>query len=342
MASRSKIKLALVGSDTLRGREIKDLLSRSDWKPIDLEFMDADVKEEFAKLTDFREEARAVHALQPEELDGKDLVFLAADKKTSRLVGRRAGGRTFRALDLTESFNDDPKVPLIVAGVNEKDLDRKRPPLVANPHPVTIILSHLFHALLPVTGLAKAVVFVLEPVSAQDDAGIRELAGQSAALLSGADPEKKIFPQQIAFNLLSHMGAPDERGFSAIELRIPAEVRRVLGRPELPLFLTTIHAPVFHGYSLMAYLELEKNAEITGLEALFAANPHFAVTSFRQGPEASPLSVAGKGEIFVGLVKQEASAPRSFWVWLVADNLTRGSALNAYGIARKLLEAKAR
>jgi aspartate-semialdehyde dehydrogenase len=342
MATKTKLKLALVGSDSLRGRELKDTLDRSDWNPIDLEFYDPDVKEEFSKLTDFRDEPRVIRAARAEDLAGKDIVFLAGSRDGSRKLGRQAAKHKFRAIDLSEAFNDDTAVPLIVAGVNDHLLAGKKARLIANPHPVTVILSHLFHLVIPAFGLKKAVSFILQPVSAFDDPGIQELASQSAALLSGADPEKKIFKEQIAFNILSHTEKPDERGFCTAELQMGAEIRRVLDRPDLPLFLSAVQAPVFHTYSLMTYLELEKDADMAGLEALFAGQSAFSVTTFREGCSASSLSTAGKSEIFVGQLKQEESSPRSFWVWLVADNLTRGSALNALEIARKLLEPKGR
>lgn len=342
MAPRSKFKLALVGGETLRGREIRDVLERSDWKRFELEFYDSEIKEEYSKLTDFRDEPRVVHSLQGQDFEGLDLVFAAADRETSLDLAGRAIKRKFRLLDLTESLNDDPAVPLVVAGVNDKTLKSAKIRRIANPHPVTVILSHLFHLLDPAFGLAKAVSFVLQPVSAFGDPGIQELASQSAALLSGAEPEKKVFPSQIAFNILSHTEKPDARGFCTAELQIAAEIKRVLDRSDLPLFLSAVQAPVFHTYSLMTYLELERDAEMNDLEALFADNRYFTLTPFRDGCSASSLSVAGKGEIFVGQIKQELTQPRAFWVWLVADNLTRGSALNAIEIARTLLEAKAR
>jgi aspartate-semialdehyde dehydrogenase len=220
MATKTKLKLALIGGDTLRGREFKDVLSRSDWETIDLEFYDPDVEEDYAKLTDFREEPRVVHAARPEDFAGKDLVFLAGSREGSRKIGKQGAKHKFRALDLSEAFNDDPAVPLVVAGVNDHLLAGKKTRLVANPHPVAVFLSHLFHLIIPEFGLAKAVSFVLQPVSAFDDPGIQELASQSAALLSGADPEKKIFKEQIAFNILSHTEKPDEHGFCTAELQM--------------------------------------------------------------------------------------------------------------------------
>ncbi len=342
MAARTKTKLAIIGGETLRGRELKEALSQSEWAAVDVEFFDPDVVEDYSRLTDFRDEPRVVRTLKGEDLEGKDLVFNASEKASGPALRQMAAEHKFRLYDLSESFNDDPTVPLVVAGINDEALDRRKTKILTNPNPATVILAHLFHALEPAFGLAKAVTLVLQPVSAFDDPGIQELASQSAALLSGADPERKVFKEQIAFNLLSHTEKPDEDGSCTGELQVAAEVRRVLGRPDLPLSLSAIQAPVFHAYTLVTYFELKKNADLAGLEAVFAGRPVFALTPFREGCSASPLSVAGKPEIFVGRLKRDSASPRAFWVWLLADNLTRGSALNAVETARRFLGAKGR
>jgi aspartate-semialdehyde dehydrogenase len=341
MATRSKIHLALVGGDTLRGRELKEALARSAWPGIELSFFDPEVQEEYSKLTDFGEEARAVRALRGEDLKDQDLIF-NADKAAAPALRQLAKTLKLRLFDLSEAFNDDPAVPLIAAGVNDATLDRRKAGWLANPNPAALMLAHLFHALEPAFGLAKAVTLVLQPVSSFDDPGIQELASQSAALLSGADPEKKVFREQIAFNLLSHTETPDADGSCAIERQAVDEVRRILGKPDLPLSLAAVQAPVFHTYTLVTYCELLRKADLEGLEALFAGRPVFQMTKFREGCAASPLTVAGKDEIFVGRLKREPSVPRAFWIWLTADNLTRGSALNAIETARRLLGTKAR
>ena len=339
MNAQKKFKLALVGTDSLRGKEIKNVLARKKLATFDIEFYDADVHEEYSKLTQFRKEPKVIYGLREESLAGKDIIFLAADKETNRRLGSLAAKHDVLAIDLSETFNLDEEVPLLVAGVNDDGLDPKRRSVIANPHPATVILAHFFHLILPEFGVSKAVVFILQPVSAFDDAGVQELASQSVALLNGAPPAKKVFKQQIAFNLLSHTEKPDADGFCSSERQIAAEVKRVLRRPEFPLSLSIIQAPVFHTYSLMTYCEFEKDAEIEALEALFKKNPLFKVAASRDACSASSISVSGKDEIFVGQIKKTDQFPRAFWFWLIADNLTRGSALNAFEIAKKILGA---
>jgi aspartate-semialdehyde dehydrogenase len=339
MTAKKKPRLALVGTDSLRGKEIKGILSRKKSGAFDVEFFDPEVEEEYSKLTDFKKEPKIIHGTGGDALAGMDLVFLAADKETNRALALRAEELGFRAIDLSETFNDREDIPLVVAGVNDADLKPETSRVVANPHALTIILCRLFHLVGSRAGLSKAVVFVLRPASAFDDAGIQELAGQSVALLNGAPPKKSVFKEQVAFNILSHTETPDAGGFCPSERQVTAEVRRVIGRPSLPLFISIIQAPIFHTYSLMAYLEIEKETDMAAIENLFRKDCSFKLTAFREGCSASPLTVSGKDEIFVGQIKKEESSPRSFGVWLVADNLTLGSALNAFDLAKQMLRA---
>ncbi|MEN6561861.1 MAG: Asd/ArgC dimerization domain-containing protein [Acidobacteriota bacterium] len=330
-----KPRLGLVGSDTLRGKEILEVLTVRKFPLASLELFDPEVEEEYSKLGQFRGEAKVVHALTPAALDGLDLVFLAADEKTNRRCGQMAGEKEYLAVDLAETFNADPAVPLVVAGINEAVLRRAKTSLVANPHPATIVLSHLLASLRAGFGIEQAIAFVLEPVSAYAEEGIQELAEQSYAMLGSSAMSKRVFPDQVAFNLLARTSKPDKNGFSALESRVTAEVGRVLGPEPVPLALSIVLAPVFHTYSIMVHAEIGRDASIGEVEAALRQDPVLHVPA---GGEAavSPAAVAGKERIHLGPIKKDPVLPRGFWFWAIADNLTVGSSLNAYGIARAL------
>ena len=197
-----QFRIALIGTDSLRAREIKDLLAGRQLPIKSMEFYDPEVAEEYSKLTEFRDEPKVIHHPYPELLEGLDLVFLAADKETNRQFGRLAREKGFKAIDLEESFIDQPDVPLVVAGVNDQVLEREEVFLVSNPHPVTIFLTHVLAAVSSSYKIKKALAVVLQPVSAYASAGIEELAEQSYALLSSSSLSHKIFGDQIAFNFL--------------------------------------------------------------------------------------------------------------------------------------------
>jgi len=334
-----KPRLALVGSDSLKGKEILNTFAAKKFPVASFELYDPDVQEEYSKLSQFRGEARVVHGLTSEALAGLDLVFLAADKKTNRRYGGLAAEKGYHAVDLTGTFNADPQVPLVVAGVNDAVLRHDRPPLIANPHAATIMLSHLLATLGAGLGVARAASVVLEPVSAYAEEGIQELAEQSYALLGGATLSKKVFPDQIAFNLLARTIKPERNGFSPLENRVAAETGRVLGAAAPPFSLVVILAPVFHTYSIMTHLELHGDVPTAEVEACLKANDIFRPAAAGETAAISPAAVAGKDRIHLGPVKKDPASARSYWVWAIADNLTVGSGLNALGIARALLEA---
>lgn len=340
MKVKKKFRVALIGTDSLRGKEIKNVLSVKRFPLSEIQFFDPTVEEEYSKLTQFADEPKVISRPDAESLSGVDLVFLSSDKETNRTYGRLAAEKNYQAIDLTETFSGAEDVPLVVAGVNDEILKQRDFPLIANPHAVTIILTSVLHRLTGRFEISRAVAFVLQPVSAFDESGIEELAAQSAALLTSSSLKKKVFKEQVAFNILSHTEAPEASGFSSGERRIIAEIKRVLGRPELPLSLSLVQAPVFHTYAIMLYLELGTAAEIDDLVRLYRESPLFKVGSPTASCPITAVSVAGKEPIFIGQIKKEETLPNTFWIWTVTDNLTRGSALNAWEIAKILFHRR--
>ncbi|MCK7470572.1 MAG: hypothetical protein MZU95_07095 [Desulfomicrobium escambiense] len=208
---------------------------------------------------------------------------------------------------------------------------------MANPSPAAIVLSHLLSTLRAGFGVARAVATVLEPVSAYAEEGIQELAEQSYALLGSSAMTKRIFPDQVAFNLLARTGKPERNGFSALENRVASEVRRVLGPEEIPLSLSIILAPVFHTYSIMAHVELGRDVPLAEVEAALEDERALPPAGRRgRGRCSRRRRSPGRTGSTSGRSRRTPSCARSFWIWAVADNLTVGSALNAHGIARAL------
>ncbi|NOR14262.1 MAG: hypothetical protein GQ544_01015, partial [Candidatus Aminicenantes bacterium] len=143
-----------------------------------------------------------------------------------------------------------------------------------------------------------------------------------------------IFKAQLAFNLLSQVNPMDKQGFSATERQILRETREVMDDPDFPLSLSLVQVPVFHAYSLMLYLELEQDLTMTKLEEGLRASSHIKICSTTRSSPVSAVSAAGQEKIYVGQLKQDKNRPHAFWIWAAADNLTLGSALNGYEIAR--------
>ena len=339
MSDAGRFRLALVGAESLRGKEIRNVFGARDFPVLSFEFYDPDVEEEFSRLTEFRDEPKVVHHLEPRLLEGLDLVLLAADPETSRACGELALTGAFRAIDLNGVFGRRADVPVVVAGVNDGLLRTSKPALVSGPHPVTILLSHLLAAVRRKHGLVRSLAVALQPASAFEAAGVQELIDQSCALLAGEKLPRRLFREQAAFNLLPRAEKAGPDGFTAAEKRVRDEVRRVLEAPALPLSVSFVQAPVFHAYGVMVHLETERDAGLKDLSAALASDPVFRLEPPEGAKSAGPAAVVGKDEIYVGAVKRDASEPRDFWVWLAADNLTAGAALNTLAVARALCGA---
>jgi aspartate-semialdehyde dehydrogenase len=332
MNPSKKVRIALIGAESFRGKELKCVLENKKFPIEKIEFFDPDVEEEYSKLTEFRGEPRVVMPLDEAVIADSDLVFLASDEKTNRAYGNLAVKKKFLAIDLSETFNADKKVPLVVGGINHKTVLKKKPALIANPHPVTIILAHVVNVICQKFQTKRIAAFVLQPASAFGEAGIQELADQSFSVLNSSSVSKKTFKTQVAFNLISDFAPVDEDGYSSTEKQILSETKRVLGLQGPLLSVAVIQAPVFHTYSIMFHLELEEQIDIPTLADVFKKSPYFKVASPSPSHPVSCLQVAGKEKIYVGQIKKEDSVPGKYWIWTVADNLTRGSALNAYDI----------
>ncbi|MBS3818492.1 hypothetical protein KGY73_03195 [bacterium] len=339
MKKNREWNVALVGTSSFRGKEMKGVLDRKNFPFIKAEFFDPDVEDEYSKLTEFRGEPRVIQYLDKDSLRETDLVFLASERNVNQKYGNEAFNQKYIAIDLNETFNTDPKVPLVVSGVNDGLILEQNPSLIANPHPVTIILSHVFKLFEGHLSVKKALAFVLQPVSAFEESGIEELADQSFSTLGSTSLSKNVFQTQIAFNVLSQTEKLDEKGFSSSENQVMEEIKRVFRRQDYPLSLSFVQAPVFHSYSIMAYVELKEKAGMKDLEKKFRNSPYFKFLPPNPSCPASSVSVAGKDEVFIGQIKKEEKFPNSFWIWIVADNLTRGSTLNALETAQKIISS---
>jgi aspartate-semialdehyde dehydrogenase len=341
MGSSKSIHLALLGTESLKGQELRRILETADLPPHKMDMYDTGVESEYSNLSQYRGEAKVIQFPSKESLLQADLLFLAAGDEASLEYGRMAKEKGVTVLDLSLSFNRDPQTPVVVAGVNDQILKREKPALIASPHPASILFSHIFYELRDF-GIKQAVAVLLQPVSAFGQKGVDELAEQTLALLDGSKLSKKVFKSQIAFNCLSQTEAVDKSGFSETEKQIVEEVRRIFQDGEFPLTLSLLQVPVFFSFMGMIYFELDKKASIQTLKNTFRDSSYVDVFPSSLSCPASPVVSAGSDKISVSQIKKDPGKQNGFWIWGVTDNLTSGSTLNAVEIARLILETTSR
>lgn len=322
-------QVAIVGGESLRGRELRDLLETST--------LGARVKllaSDSSVLTALEGEASVMPVLEERELDGVRMVFLAgsagASHKALEIVSRR---RESVLIDLTHALEDAPGAQLRAPGVEPPGWELPPGDVHVIAHPAAIALALFLRRLAASRPIVRAVAQVFEPASERGQVGVEELQRQTVNLLSFQKLPQKVFDAQLGFNLLVRYGSEAPEPLETVERRIDRHLATLLSRgggaPRPSIRLA--QAPVFHGYSFSVWVELPENP---GEEALARelAGPGIEVRSADVEPPTN-VGAAGQSEITVGAIETDRNHPAAVWFWLVADNL-RLAAENAVAVAR--------
>ncbi|MGA2154103.1 MAG: Asd/ArgC dimerization domain-containing protein [Bryobacteraceae bacterium] len=332
MAPKTPV-IALIGSESLMGRELRDIAATST-PELTLKLIAAE-DEQPGALT------RVVGGLDADSLAGARAVVLAggADSSRKALELLDADGDT-AVIDLTGFAEERPDARLrapLVEGEDESEDDAgARVHVIA--HPAAIALALFLRRLHEHDPIRRSVVEIFAPASEHDARGVQELQQQTISLFSFQNLPRAVFDAQLSFNLLPRYGEEAPASLEDTELRIERHLATLLALPgegsgaPLPS-LRLIQAPVFHGYSISAWVEFDGNPGVEALEASLAAGS----IEVRTGEFEPPTNVgqAGQGGIAVGAVSVDRNNPEACWFWLVADNL-RLAAENAAEVARQL------
>lgn len=284
----------------------------------------------------------SVRALDQQAFKDLDLVFFSSGDNISKEWAPQAVAAGAFAIDNSAAFRMDPKIPLIVPEVNGHLIPaRSKPSIIANPNCSTIQLVVALKPLLERFGLESVHVASYQAVSGAGRPARDELL-QQVKLHSQGLPisEPQSFPHQIAFNVIPQIGSFNEQGFSSEEWKIIHETKKILGTDKIRVSAMTVRVPVLNAHSEAVWVRLNKKISreeilqcirsATGLKLL--DNPHSS-----QYPLA--LQSADKDEVFVGRIHQDIDDPLTWILWIVADNLRKGAALNGIQIAEHIFGA---
>lgn len=331
--SRQGQTIALVGGETLLGREVRDVFSSSGIAAR-LRLIGAG-EDSAATLAEQDGEPVVVSALDEENLIGADLVILAGSPETSRkayaLIARRSPRPA--VIDLTGGLEQRPgarlRAPMVEpAGHPAAGADTVH--VIA--HPAAVALALLLRRI----PARRAVVEILAPVSEYGQRGVDELQRQVISLLSFKPLETELFDAQVAFNLLARYGAEAREKLESVSARIGSHLAALGCSPSPSIHL--VQAPVFHGYGFSLWLEFDRPQDL----AEFAATIHSPGIEVRAPGETAPdnVAVAGQSGVLVGVIESDRQCREALWLWAAADNL-RMAAGNAVAVARQLLEGRA-
>jgi len=268
---------------------------------------------------------------------GVDIAFFSATTEVSRQLVPAAAKAGAIVIDDSSAWRMEPEVPLVVPEVNADDLSGHKG-IIAIPNcettPLVLTLSPL-HRLNP---LKRIVVDTYQSVSGTGAQAVQELTEQARAVLEGKRGSAHVYPHQIAFNVLPHVEPFLGSGYTKEEWKIINETRKIMHEPELAISATCVRVPVFVGHSLAVHAEFAN--PITPEEVQASLREALGIT-LQDEPSVNlyptPWEAAGKDDVFVGRIRQDASHPNGIALWIVGDNLRKGAALNAIQIAQELI-----
>ena len=277
---------------------------------------------------------------RPGSFRGVDVALFSAGGDRSKEWAPRAADEGAVVVDNSSAWRMDPEVPLVVPEVNAREIANRPKGIIANPNCSTIQMVVPLQAIRKVAGLVRVVCTTFQSVSGAGETGRetlrREVEGEGLKLVKvGAPIESSPFTRRIAANVVPQIGDFDAEGWTGEERKMINETRKILGLPDLAVAATCVRVPVEVGHSVQVMLETEKEMTLDSLRRALVIFPGVLMAG---GPEhfPTPLEIAGRNEVFVGRVRSDLEIPRTFHLWVAADNLRKGAATNAVQILEKL------
>jgi len=244
-------------------------------------------------------------------------------------------------IDNTSQFRYDDDIPLVVPEVNPQDIaGYKRHGIIANPNCSTIQMLVALKPLHDAVGIERINVCTYQAVSGTGKEAIEELATQTAELLNGREARAQVYPRQIAFNVLPQIDVFMDNGYTKEEMKMVWETRKIMGDESIRVNPTTVRVPVFYGHSEAVHIETRKKLTADRARALLRKAPGVVVLDERKdgGYPTAVTEAARHDPVFVGRIREDISHPQGLDLWIVADNVRKGAALNSVQIAEILVK----
>ena len=266
---------------------------------------------------------------------GVDIALFSAGGGVSREHAPRFAAAGAVVIDNSSAFRADADVPLVVAEVNPETLRNRPKGIIANPNCSTMQLMVALAPLHRAAGIERINVATYQSVSGTGRKALEELGRQTAGLLSFQEVRPEVYPVQIAFNVIPHGGDFQPNGYTSEEMKLVDETRRILGDDTIRVNATVVRVPVFYGHSEAVNIETRDKLTAGQARKLLQGAPGIEVVDEHEaGGYPTPVTHAsGSDPVYVGRIREDLSHPRGLNLWVVADNIRKGAALNAVQLA---------
>ncbi len=328
-----RFHVAVVGATGAVGQTMLAILAERDFPVGKLSLL---ASERLAgQQVEFNGEKVTIQDLATFDPAGVEIALFSAGGGISKEYAPKFAAAGAVVIDNSSSFRYDDDVPLVVSEVNPEAAKNRPRGIIANPNCSTMQLMPVLAPIHREYGIERVNVATYQSVSGAGQSGMEELGKQTAQLLGFQEIEPKKFPVQIAFNLIPHIDEFLDNGFTKEEMKLVWETRKILGDDSIQVNPTAVRVPVFYGHSEAVNIETKKKISADQARELLAAAPGVKVVDERRaGGYPTPVTHAsGTDPVYVGRIREDISHPRGLNLWVVADNIRKGAALNAVQVA---------
>ena len=329
-------KVALVGATGLVGQEFIKVLEQRNFPMKSIGLFASD-RSAGKKLFVAHEEI-VVKETTSDSFDGVDIALFSAGADVSRHFSPIAVQSGAVVVDNSAAFRMDPNVPLVVPEVNPDDIKLHKG-IIANPNCSTIQMVVALHPLHKVNPIKRIIVDTYQAVSGTGAAAVDELLTQTKHVMDGQTATPHVYPHQIAFNVLPEIDVFLDNGYTREEWKMVEETKKIMHANDIVISATCVRVPVLIGHSEAVHIEFSNPMSPDEARNILAHSPGIKLlddTSISLYPQ--PWSAAGTDEVFVGRIRQDPTQTNVLAIWVVADNLRKGAALNTIQIAEEMVK----
>lgn len=327
-------RVAIAGATGAVGEEMRKVLEQRRFPVAELKLLASE--RSVGKKLLFNGEEVPVEQLAAGSFKGIDIALFSAGAARSKEFAPLAVEAGAVVVDNSSAFRMEENVPLVVPEVNPQAV-KLHQGIIANPNCSTIQMVVVLKPLHDRSRIKRIVVSTYQSVSGTGKNAMRELLEQTRSMLSGEEIKAEVYPYQIAFNLIPHIDAFLDNGYTKEEMKLVHETRKIMGYADMAITATSVRAPVFVSHSESVNIETEKKITAEEAREILRNAPGVAVVDDPQSSSyPMPAYAAGRDECFVGRIREDESIACGLNLWIVSDNLRKGAALNAVQIAELL------
>ena len=332
----NKVNVAILGATGAVGREMLKVLWERRFPVNQLKAL-ASARSAGMKLP-FGGSEVVVEAATDASFEGMDIVLGAAQNPLAKQFAPAIvkAGAVF--VDNSSAFRMDDSVPLVVPEINPEDAKRHHG-IIANPNCSTIITMTAIAGLNRISPITSMVASTYQAVSGAGAGGLAELEQQTRDYAAGKPMEAKVFPWQIAFNVIPQIGGDSGNGYTSEEMKMQNEGRKIMHLPELKVTCTCVRVPVLRSHSISVTLRTERKIIVEEARAAIAAAPGCRlVDDLENKAYPMPLDTSDQDIVFVGRIRDDLTDDKGLTLWCCGDQIRKGAATNAIQIAELLVK----